>query len=311
MILSKGQAVVLVLTFTMLFLFPAAMTVFADQSNITNVQGIELFVGDAIVIMSDQVSINRVFLQGNLSAANYGPAQYPTNQFAFTSMSAGSFVLRLYFNYTSGYRVDIKTSNQTTTNNAPGRIMPGVSPVFQLTQATNSTTYYFSGGPSELDVDAIFVPRPYDTAAVYVSPSVGFVGWSGSFGEAFPPWVKLLYLVLGVQFFIVGGLWIRRETEKRQLSPRRFDTGDKVYLWVDIAYKFLLVSFGALLLIMGGEVLITFILRYMFLITVTSLSLWNLFSLGFALGAAVIAYLVRAGFEKGFDMKPMDDEPNA
>lgn len=310
--LSKGQFLVLTLTITVVFLVPAAIKpVFADQQSIANVQGIELFVGDAVVVKSDQPSIDRVFLQGNLSAASYGPAQYPTDQFAFSSVSPGSFVLKLFFNYSYGYKVDVRTSNQTTTTNVPGRILPGVSPLSQLTQSTNSTTYYFSGGPSELDVDAIFVPRPSGADGVYVTPSVGFIGWSGSFGEAFPLWVKLLYLVLGVQFFVVGGLWIRRETEKRQLSPRRFDFGDKLYLWVDIAYKFLLVSFAALGLIMGGEVLIIFILRYMFLITVAPLSLWNLFSLGFALGAAVIAYLVRAGFERGFDLKPMDDELNA
>jgi len=310
MSLSKGQVLVLMLT-SMILLLPAAKTVFADQQNITNIQGIELFVGDAIVVKSDQQSIERVFLQGNLSAASYGPVQYPTDQFIFTSMSPGSFVLRLFFNYPIGYKVDVKTSNQTTTTNVPGHLLPGVTPIFQLTQTSNSTAYYLSGGPSELDVDAIFVPRPYSTSGVFESPSVGLIGWSGSFGDAFPLWVKLLYVLLGVQFFIVGGLWIRRETEKRQLSPRRFDFGNKVYLWVDIVYKFLLVSFAALGLIMGGEVLIIFILRYMFLITVTPLPLWNLFSLGFAFGAAVIAYLVRVGFERGFDLKPMDDELNA
>jgi len=87
-----------------------------------------------------------------------------------------------------------------------------------------------------------------------------------------------------------------------------FDLGDKIYLWVDIAFRFLMVSFVALGLIMGGEVLIILILRYMFLIAVTPLSLWNLFSLGFAFGAVVIAYLVRVGLERGFDLKPMEDD---
>ena len=87
-----------------------------------------------------------------------------------------------------------------------------------------------------------------------------------------------------------------------------FDLGDKIYLWVDIAFRFLLVSFVALGIVMGGEVLIILILRYMFLITITPLSLWNLFSLGFAFGAVAIVYLVRAGLERGFDLKPMEDE---
>jgi len=87
-----------------------------------------------------------------------------------------------------------------------------------------------------------------------------------------------------------------------------FDVGDKIYLWVDIAFRFLLVSFVALLAIMGGEVLIILVLRYMFLITITPFSLWNLFSLGFAFGAVAIAYLVRVSLERGFDLKPVEDE---
>jgi hypothetical protein len=309
MVLSKGQVLMLVLAFTTILLVPAAKAVFADQQNITNVQGIVLYVGDMIIIKSDQRSIERVFLQGNLSAASYTPAQYPTKEFSFTSMNPGSFVLRLFFNYTTGYKVDVQTSNQTTNSNLSLRMIPGVSPFLQITEpSTNSTTYYLSGGPSELDVDAEFLPSPSSTSNAYPSPSVGFLGWSGSFGDAFPLWVKLLYLVLGVQFFIVGGLWIKRESERRRSSSRMFDLGDKIYLWVDIAFRFLLVSFVALGLIMGGEVLAILILQYMFLITVTPLSLWNLFSLGFAFGAVVITYLVRVGLERGFDLKPMDDE---
>jgi hypothetical protein len=307
MALSKKQALMLVLAFTMIFLLPAAKTVFADQQSITNSQGIELFVGDMIIIKSDQLSIQRVFLQGNLSAASYTPVQYPTNEFTFTSMSPGSFLLKLFFNYTSGYNVDVQTSNQTT-GNPTVRLVPGVNPFFQISEpSTNSTTYYLSSGPSELDVDAIFQPSPISSNA-YSSSSIGLLGWTGSFGDAFPLWVKLLYLVLGVQFFTVGGLWIRRESRRRRSSPRMLDLGDKIYLWVDIAFRFVLVSFVALGLIMGGEIMITLILRYMFLITVTPLSLWNLFSLGFAFGAVVIIYLVRFGLERGFDLKPIEDE---
>ena len=306
MVLSKRQLLIVLLAFTIL-LVPAVRTVSADQPIVTNVQGIDLYAGGTIVVKSDQQSIERAFVQGNLSAATYTPVQYPTTQFTFTSTSAGSFILRVFFNYTTGYKVDVLASNQTANANT-ARFMPGVSPLFNQPSTANSTAYYLSGGPSELDVNAIFLAVPSSTSAVSASPSVGFLGWSGSFGDAFPIWVKLLYLILGVQFFIVGGLWIRRETERRKSSSRMFDFGDKVYLWVDIAFRFLLVSFVALCLIMGGEILILLILRYMFLITVTTLSLWSLFSLGFAFGAVVIGYLVRAGLERGFDLKPMEDE---
>jgi len=308
MVKSKGRVLVLILGFTLIFLVPAGQ-VFADQQNITNVQGIDLFVGNTIVIKSDQVSIERVFVQGNLSAASYTPEQYPTNEFTFTSMSPGSFVLKLFFNYTTGYKVEVDTSNQTTNTNLPPRVLPGVSPFIQTTQSsTNSTAYYLSGGPSELDVDAVFEPGQSNMSNTYSSSSTNFIGWSGSFGEAFPLWVKLLYFVLGIQFFVVGGLWIRRETDKRRSSSRTFDLGDKIYLWVDVVFRFLLTSFVALGLIMGGEILVIFLLRYMFLISVTPLSLWNLFSLGFAFGAVVIVYLVRVGLERGFDLKPIEED---
>ena len=308
MIPSKRQTLILLLAFSMILLVSAANNVFADQQTLTNVQGIALFVGGTIIVKSDQLSIDRVFVQGNLSAADYTPTQYPTSEFTFTCTSPGSFLLKLFFNYTTGYSVDVLTSNQTASTNLSNHALPGVNPFVQEIEPLNSTTYYLSGGPSELDVDALFQPNQASANTAYASAPISFSGWSGSFGDAFPLWVKILYLVLGVQFFLVGGAWIRRETEKRRSSSRMFDVGDKIYLWVDIAFRFLLVSFVALLAIMGGEVLIILVLRYMFLITITPFSLWNLFSLGFAFGAVAIAYLVRVGLERGFDLKPVEDE---
>ena len=102
-----------------------------------------------------------------------------------------------------------------------------------------------------------------------------------SFGQAFPVWVKILYLLLGVQFFAVGGLWIRRESEKKERTAQHLDTGDKIYLWLDVAYKFLLTSFFAIVAIMGGELILLFVLRFMFLASFSLLSLWDLFVVGF------------------------------
>jgi hypothetical protein len=121
-------------------------------------------------------------------------------------------------------------------------------------------------------------------------------------------WIKALYLVLGLQFFGVGGVWIRRETKRKASSPQRLDIGDKAYLWLDVAYKFLTLSFVAIVAIMFGELLILFILRFMFLISLNLLSLWDLFVIGFALGAIIIVYLTRFTLEKVFDLKPLEDE---
>lgn len=140
------------------------------------------------------------------------------------------------------------------------------------------------------------------------SPWQGFVSWLGSFGKAFPTWVKIVYLAFGVQFFAVGGLWIRRETPRKETGAQHLDVGDKAFLWVDITYKFLLAAFLTIVAIMGGEAVVLFVLRFMFLVSLNLLSLWDLFVVGFAAGVVVIAYLIRFTLEKAFDLKPMEND---
>lgn len=111
-----------------------------------------------------------------------------------------------------------------------------------------------------------------------------------------------------MQFFVVGGLWIRREDKKKEASAHRLDYGEKAYLWLDIVYKFLVASFVAIVAIMFGELLILFILRFMFLVSLNLLSLWDLFVIGFAAGAITLAYLLRFTLEKAFDLKPFEEE---
>jgi hypothetical protein len=38
------------------------------------------------------------------------------------------------------------------------------------------------------------------------------------------------------------------------------------------------------------------------------LSLWDLFVVGFAAGIVVMTYLIRFALERGFDLKPLEDE---
>jgi hypothetical protein len=59
---------------------------------------------------------------------------------------------------------------------------------------------------------------------------------------------------------------------------------------------------------MGGELILLFVLRFMFLASFSLLSLWDLFVVGFAAGAVIIMYIIRFSLEKGFDLKPMGDE---
>lgn len=266
-------------------------TASADQI-LTRTLSVQLSTGDSLVVQSDRASIQQVFVQGNFSAINMTrPAHYPAADYEIQAFNPGSFELRFIFDFPSEYQVNLLTRSPDSTS-------PG-----------NSTTYYLSGGSFELDVSAIFNSRP-NTPAIAVpsqSPWDSFLQWIGKFGEAFPLWVKGLYLALGLQFFGVGGLWIARESKRKETAGQRLDLGDKAYLWLDVAYKYLVVSFAAIIAIMGGELLLLFVLRFMFLASLDLLSLWDLFVVGFAAGAIIMVYLIRFSLEKIFDLKPVED----
>lgn len=218
------------------------------------------------MVQSDQNSIQQAFVQGNLSATNMTtPSKYPTKAFEIQALSPGDYELTIKFDFANDYKVNVFT----------------LSP--DATVHTNSTTYYLSSGQFELDIDATFdsLPSSVIVTGPPVSPWDSFVGWIGKFGQAFPLWVKVLYLAFGMQFFVVGGLWVRREDKKKEASAHRLDYGEKAYLWLDIVYKFLVASFVAIVAIMFGELLILFILRFMFLVSLNLLSLWDLFVIGF------------------------------
>jgi hypothetical protein len=250
-------------------------------------------VGDSLVVHSSSLAIQKVFLEGNLSAASVDRAsQYPTDDFQVSASAPGPYELQVIFNQTSDYNVNVYV-RQNGTN-----------------IIDNSTSYYISGGSFELNVNAYFDPTPAGAAVQAPSTSAwdSLANWMGNFGQAFPLWVKALYFLFGVQFLTVGGLWIRRESARKEAATQPLDAGDKAYLWLDIAYKFLLASFVTIVAIMGGELILLFVLRFMFLVSINLLSLWDLFVVGFAAGAVIIVYLIRFILEKAFDLKPFEDE---
>jgi hypothetical protein len=264
------------------------------QQPVTRSQDVEVTVGDSLIVTSNHTSIQRILVEGNLSDAILKkPSQYPAQSFSFSSRNPASYQLEFLFNYSNDYVVNlfVQTSNSST-------------------YVSNNSTYYISSGPFELDLKIVFTQRPYisNVIAATASPWQNFVTWLDKFGQAFPMWVKLVYFVFGFQFFAVGGLWIKRETTKKEAGSQRLDAGDKAFLWVDVAYKFLLASFLAILAIMGGEVAFLFVLRFMFLASLNLLSLWDLFVIGFAAGIVIIAYLIRFTLEKVFDLRPMEDD---
>jgi hypothetical protein len=262
---------------------------------VTRSQDVEVTVGDSLTVSSNRTSIQKILVEGNVSNAILKkPSQYPADSFTISSRGPATYQLEFLFNYSSDYAVNllVQASNSSTY------------------YVSNNSTYYISSGPFELDVKVVFTPRPYisDVIAATTSPWQSFVTWLEKFGQAFPIWVKLVYLVFGFQFFAVGGLWIKRETGKKEAVSQRLDAGDRAFLWVDVAYKFLLASFLAILAIMGGEVVFLFLLRFMFLASLDLLSLWDLFVICFAAGVVVIAYLIRFTLEKVFDLRPMEDD---
>lgn len=264
----------------------------ADQTP-TRSETVQLNVGDSLVLQSNRLSIQQVFLEGNLSAATVEkPSEYPADYFELNSSLPGAYQLQVIFNQPSTYNINLFV-RQNGTN-----------------AIENSTAFYVSGGSFELDVSAYF--NPSSAQAVLDLPSTtpwdGFVNWMGSFGQAFPLWVKALYLLLGMQFLLVGGLWIRRESARKDAATQSMDVWEKAYLWLDVVYKFLLASFVAIVAIMGGELILLFVLRFMFLVSIDLLSLWDLFVVGFAAGAVIMTYVIRFTLGKAFDLKPIEDE---
>lgn len=288
----RKRALLLILIFILPMVAAEIQIARADQT-LVRAETFQLNVGDSIAIHSNLLDIQQVFLEGNLTAASVAvPSQYPTNTLLLNASAAGTYDLRVIFNQSSAYYIYVLVKQGVTNT------------------VENSTSYYVSGGSFELDITAYFNSNPTQPFAATdtLSPWDSFTDWMGSFGQAFPNWVKALYLLLAVQFFAVGGLWIRRESARKEGTTQELDAGERAYLWLDILYKFLLTAFVAIVAIMGGELILLFLLRFMFLASITLLSLWDLFVVGFAFGAVILVYLLRFVLEKGFDLKPFESE---
>ena len=252
-------------------------------------ESIILHTGDSLSVSSDRESLQLVEIKGNMSASRMpSPQHYPTNAFNFTSDAQGHYSVRLSFNYPSEYNVNILVYASSSAKE-------------------EKASYYVSSGQLALILDVEF--KALDSAKALPSPSVwdSFRNWTTRFGDAFPLWVKLLYVLLGVQFVAVGYKWIKFESSARRESSQisRFDRGNLVYLWSEIFFKFLLTAFLVIAAAMGGQFILLSVLNFMFLAPVNMLSLWDLFVLGFAAGITAIAYVLKLCLEKSFDLKPL------
>ena len=216
------------------------------------------------------------------------PQRYPANSFNFTSDAQSHYFIRLSFSYPSEYNVAILAC---ASNGAK----------------QEKASYYLSSGELLLALDLDF--KALDPLTPVASSNVwdSFSSWTTRFGDAFPLWVKLLYVLLGVQFLSVGYKWISFESSAREedSTVSRFDGGNLLYLWSEILFKFLLTALLIIAAVMGGQFILLSVLNFMFLAPVNMLNLWDLFVLGFAAGVTVIAYAFRLCLEKSFDLKPL------
>lgn len=248
-----------------------------------------LHTGDWLSVSSNRESLELVEVRGNLSAAQLSsPPRYPTESFNFTSDAQSHYSIRLTFGYPSEYYVTISVNESSGAKQ-------------------EKASYYVSSGKLVLTIDLDFrAPDPITQIATSTAWD-SFKGWTTRFGDAFPLWVKLLYVLLGVQFVAVGYKWIRFENCARQdgSSVSRFDRGNLLYLWGEILWKFLLTAFLVIAATMSGQFILLSLLKFMFLAQVNMLSLWDLFVLGFAAGIAAIAYAFKLCLEKSFDLKPL------
>ena len=145
---------------------------------------------------------------------------------------------------------------------------------------------------------------------------IGEVGWSSfsawvnQFGGAFPWWVKLLYVVLGAQFGLVGFRWIKFEDERRRLEKHLppLDRGNKLYLWTDIIFRALLTGFVLCIIVMMGEAVIVLVASNLFFITLTFVSLLDFFSLFFVAIIALLVYIGRESMDRFLDFKPLMED---
>jgi len=263
--------------------------VHAETNSVERSESVVVHTGDWLSVSSNRESLQLVEIRGNLSATTFSsPSHYPTNSFNLTSNAQGQYLVRLTCSYPSEYDVTISVQTSDAARQ-------------------EGTSYYVSSGQLLLTINLDFKAPDPVTPIASSSPWDSFVGWTTRFGDAFPLWVKLLYLLLGVQFAAVGYKWIGFESSARDddSAASRLDRGNMVYLWSEICWKFLLTAFLLIAAAMGGQLILVSVLRFMFLAQVNMLSLWDLFVLGFAAGIAAIAYVFKLCLEKSLDLKPL------
>jgi len=285
--LKKGTAssVILLLSLTALLVGIARAPTISPEESTT------LFVGDTLILRSDQPSIDRIVIRGNLSAASVPSITYPAKNFTLTSNASETYVVNAWLTYPGPY-----TANVAMKSSVDG-------------STTQLPSYYVSSGELNLTVTAVFQPQPGAGGNAPVGWSA-FYDWVAQLGGAFPLWVKGLFLFLGAQFAFVGYRWVRFEDERRRIEGHLppLDRGNKAFLWTDILFRGLLTAFAISLAVMVGEALIILLAKYLFFVDLSIVSLVDFFSLFFIAALASIIYLAREGMDRLLDLKPIMED---
>ena len=254
-------------------------------------ENVSLYVGNRLIIGSTQQAIKSVIVRGNLTAATVSNRTYPARNFTLATNSTQIYTLNVWLSYPSAYTTAIIINDPTAGS------------------SSQYTSFYVSAGDLNLTIFAAFQPAPNNGGGVPFSWS-SFFGWFSQFGNAFPLWIKILYTILGVQFAFVGYRWIRFEDDKRRIEGHLppLDRGNRIYLWIDVAFRTLLAGFIISLALMLGETVIITVAQYLFFVTLNLFPLVDLFSLFFVAVLGLIIYLAREGLDKFLDLKPMMED---
>lgn len=255
-------------------------------------QTVHLYTGGTLKVDSNQNSIQKIVVQGNITAAKISNQTIPARTFSLSTNTTQFYTVMVFFSLPGSYTATITLNNPAGQGNS-----------------TQIPSFYVSGGSLNLTMFANFDQAPPGQPPGAIGWS-SFTGWVLQFGGAFPLWVKLVYLALSVQFGFVGYRWIKFEDERRRLEKHLppIDRGNKLYLWTDIIFRALLTGFVLCIIVMIGEAVVILVAQNLFFVNLTIVSLLDFFSLFFVAILALIVYITREMMDRFLDLKPLLDD---
>jgi len=281
-----GLGVVALLLLILGFMLPAGH---ADAT--ISQQTVKLYDGGRLRVDSTQNSIRKIVVQGNITSARISNNTIPAKSFSLSSNTTQLYTVYLWLSLPGSYVATISLDDPSGKNSSA---LP---------------SFYLSGGDLNLTIFASFEPAPTGQPGGSIGWN-SFSEWMTQFSGAFPWWVKILYLALGLQFGLIGYRWIRFEDERRRIEKHLppLDRGNKAYLWTDILFRALLTGFVLCIVVMIGEAIIVLVAQNLFFVTLSFVSLLDFFSLFFVAIIALLIYIGREAMDRFLDLKPLMED---